>query len=67
MWLNQALAGFSPSRPPCPGFVWKPRKTPIFEGGIPIEVRSVIPWRNAFRSVREPSTGPWRLICGAAK
>ncbi len=59
MVLNQALAGFSPSRPPWPGFVWKPRKMPIFDVGIPISVRSVTPWRNALRSVREARIAPW--------
>ena len=51
---NHALAGLRCSRPPWPGFVWKPRKMPIFDAGIPIEVRSVTPWRKAVRSVREP-------------
>ena len=64
MWLNQALAGFRPSRPPWPGFVWKPRKMPIFEGGIPISVRSVTPWRNALRRSREPSIGPCAVDLG---
>jgi hypothetical protein len=57
---NHALAGLRCSRPPWPGFVWNPRKIPIFDGEIPIEVRSVTPRRKAFRSVRDPSTGPCR-------
>ena len=61
---NQALAGLRRSRPPWPGFVWKPRKIPIFDRGMPIEVRSVTPWRKAFRSVRDPSTGPCRRSAG---
>ncbi len=41
--------------------------SPSRVGGIPIEVKSVIPFRNATRRKREPSTGPCRQIAGAGK
>ena len=30
--------------------------------GFPMSVRSVTPWRNALRRLREPRIGPWRWI-----
>ena len=55
---NHARAGSSPSRPPVPFAVWKPRKIPSFAGGMPSEVKSVSESRNSWRSMRLPSTGP---------
>ena len=54
---NQAFAS-RPSRPPVPFEVWKPRKMPSFETGIPAFVKSRMPFRNACRSVRLPRIGP---------
>src|SRR5690242_20013673 len=50
---NHGLAA-SPSRPPVPFVVWKPRKRPSFETGMPIFVKSRMPLRNDWRSVRLP-------------
>ena len=44
----------SPSRPPVPFVVWNPRKSPSFDTGMPIFVKSRMPLRNDCRSVRFP-------------
>ena len=55
---NHAWRGRSPSRPPVPGALWKPRISPSFEMGMPMLRRFATARRYDARRRRLPTIGP---------